>query len=461
MKLRVSDLARFCGGALLGPLDVQVTGVSTDTRTLRPGELFVAIRGPNHDGHDFVEKAVGAGAAALLVCGKTAGGTGVPRVEVPDTVAALGRIAREVRQRFDGPVVAITGSNGKTTTKEMCAEILTALGVRTRRSPGNLNNRIGLPLSLLGLEDGDEALVLELGANHAGEIDELARIADPTVGAITQVAPAHLEGFGSIEGVARAKGELLGRIRTDGTAVLNADDPRVASLAERFGGRVLRFGIQAPAEFRAERVRVDETGTTFSLTTPVGTLEARLPAPGLHLVSLALCASACTFATGHLSEQTLEDLAHGLARFRPAPGRLRVVRSPEGATIVDDSYNANPVSTAAALQTLATLARGGRTLAALGDMLELGGDESALHARVGREAAAAGVDLLVAVGPRSRHTAEGARGAGVPAVHVVADAQEAAALLLGLVGPGDTVLVKGSRGLRMERVVEALLGGSR
>ena len=197
MKLLVSELARLCSGKLLGSPDVEVTGVSTDTRTLLSGNLFVAIRGPHHDGHDFLDDAVSGGAAALLV--SDAGrGPDVPRIEVEDTVRALGDIAREVRRGFDGPVVAITGSNGKTTTKEMCASILAAAGSRVRRSPGNLNNHIGLPISILGLEAGDDALVVELGANHPGEIDDLARIAEPTVGAITQIAPAHLEGFGSI-----------------------------------------------------------------------------------------------------------------------------------------------------------------------------------------------------------------------------------------------------------------------
>jgi UDP-N-acetylmuramoyl-tripeptide--D-alanyl-D-alanine ligase len=458
LKLQVSELARFCAGKLLGSPDVQVTGVSTDTRTIRPGALFVAIQGPLHDGHDFLEDAVNGGAAALLVSKGSGSGPDVPRVEVENTVQALGEIAREVRLRFEGPVVAITGSNGKTTTKEMCASILDAGGVRVRRSPGNLNNHIGLPVSILGLEDGDQALVVELGANHPGEIDGLARIADPTVGAITQVAPAHLEGFGSIEGVAQAKGELIERIRDGGTAVLNADDPRVASCAERFGGRVLRFGLESPADFRADSVRIDETGTAFHVETPMGDVDVLIPSPGRHLVSLALCASACAFAIP--GELTLESIATGLGRLTTPPGRLRVVRSPVGAAILDDSYNANPASTTAALETLSELARGGRTIAALGDMLELGEAEVGLHAALGTEIARLGIDVLVAAGPLSRHTTESARVAGVPTVHVVTDSEEAAELLRGLVGPGDTVLVKGSRGMRMERAFEALTGGA-
>ncbi len=457
MKLRASELARLCSGKLLGSRDVEVTGVSTDTRTLLSGNLFVAIRGPHHDGHDFLDDAVTGGAAALLV--SDAGrGPDVPRIEVEDTIRALGDIAREVRRGFDGPVVAITGSNGKTTTKEMCAGVLAAGGSRVRRSPGNLNNHIGLPISIVGLEAGDDALVVELGANHPGEIDDLARIAEPTVGAITQIAPAHLEGFGSIEGVARAKGELLERLRDDGTAVLNADDERVAACADRFGGRTLRFGLESSADFRASDVRVDEHGTAFRMESPMGPVEVRLPSPGRHLVSLSLCASACAFATGH--SVSTRGVAEGLGRFDAAPGRLRVLRSPVGAMILDDSYNANPTSTTAALETLSTLARGGRTIAALGDMLELGNTETELHALVGREAARLGIDVLLATGPRSRHIAEAARAGGVPTVHVVADSEEAAELLVGLVGPGDTVLVKGSRGMRMERAVEALAEGA-
>jgi UDP-N-acetylmuramoyl-tripeptide--D-alanyl-D-alanine ligase len=437
---------------------VEIGGVSTDTRTLRPGELFVAICGPIHDGHDFLDQAAARGAAALLVSRSSGAPGGIPRIEVVDTVLALGEMAREYRRRFPGPVIAITGSNGKTTTKEMCAEILAAAAVRVRRSPGNLNNAIGLPLSVFALEEGDEILVVELGMNRPGEIDALGRIAEPTVGAITQVARAHLEGLGSIEAVARAKAEILGRIAKDGIAVLCADDPRVAREAARYDGRKSWFGLEKGAEFRAIDLRAEGPGTRFRLQTPYGETEARIALPGRHLVLLAACAAACAFATERLAATDLAAVAAGLEAFRGVPGRLRLVRGPSRITVLDDTYNANPSSCRAALRTLKEIAGQGRAIAVLGDMLELGEAEDSLHAEVGEEAGRLGIDVVLAVGSRSERTADGARRAGVARVEELVDAGEAARVLDSLLQPGDTVLVKGSRGMRMERALHALIG---
>jgi UDP-N-acetylmuramoyl-tripeptide--D-alanyl-D-alanine ligase len=437
---------------------VEIGGVSTDTRTLQPGELFVAIRGPRYDGHDFLDQAVARGAAALLVSRSAGAHPEIPRIEVDETIVALGEIARGYRHRFHGPVIAITGSNGKTTTKEMCGEILRAAGVRTRRSPGNLNNAIGLPLSILALQEGDEVLVVELGMNQPGEIDALGRIAEPNVGAITQIAPAHLERLGSIDDVARAKAELLGRIAEDGTAVLSVDDPRVVREAARFPVRKIWFGEDERADFRGEDIRSEGSGTSFRLRTPLGEIEARIALPGRHLVGLGLCAAACAFATGRLARADLSSIAAGLASFTGVPGRLRLVRCASGLVVLDDTYNANPASCAAALHTLREIAGGGRAVAVLGDMLELGEAEGSLHAEAGEVAARVGIDLLLAVGPRSARTAEVASAHGVPHVELAADADEAAGRLEELVQPGDTVLVKGSRGMRMERALRALVG---
>jgi UDP-N-acetylmuramoyl-tripeptide--D-alanyl-D-alanine ligase len=457
LKVSLAELAAWCGGKAVGPEAVRITGVSTDTRTLRPGELFVAIRGPNHDGHDFLDQALARGATALLVSRSTDGPTEIPRLEVDDTLWALGEIARSYRSRFQGPVIAITGSNGKTTTKEMCAEILESAGLRVRRSPRSLNNAVGLPLSILGLDEEDEVLVVELGTNHPGEIDTLGRIAEPSVGAITQVARAHLEGFGSIEAVARAKAELLDRIVEGGVAVLSADDPHVVREAARFEGRTIWFGLDARAEFRAEDLRPEGVGVAFRLFTPEGDVEVGLTLPGRHLVGLALCAAACAFASGRLDGASLEAVRTGLARFRGVPGRLRLVRSAAGVVALDDTYNANPASVVAALYTLRDVAGEGRRVAVLGDMLELGEAEASLHAEVGEAAARLGVELLVAVGPRSRHTAEAAQKGGVSTVVVAEDAEEAARLLPGLVRAGDTVLVKGSRGMKMEQALATIV----
>lgn len=456
MSWNVEEIAGACAGQVRGDKSVSPEGISTNTRTLQPGQLFIAIRGEHFDGHDFLEDAVARGAAAAMVSQNDHVPLPVPTIRVDDTVRAMGALAAVRRHAFHGPVIAITGSNGKTTTKEMCANILEAGGARVRRSPKSLNNAIGLPLSILGLEENHDALVLELGTNHPGEIDALARIAQPSVGAITQVARAHLEGLGSIEEVARAKGELLDRIPEGGVAVLAADDPHVVREAARFGGRVIWFGQSERAEFRAESVRPEGLGVTFRLSSPEGSVAVRIPLPGRHLVTLALCAAACSFATGRLESSLLEAVRTGLAEFGGVPGRLRLVRNDPEISVLDDTYNANPASVLAALRTLVELPRRGRAVVVLGDMLELGEAEEALHAEVGEAAARLGVEVVVAVGPRSRSTAEAARGNGVESVHVVSDAEEAARLLPTLIRPGDVVLVKGSRGMRMERALASI-----
>ncbi len=457
MSWTAAELAGRCAGELRGDGERAVAGVSTDSRTLRGGELFVAIRGESHDGHDHVPAALARGAAAVLVSRADAVPAGAVAIVVADSVLALGRLAAAERTRFTGPVVAITGSNGKTTTKEMCAEILAAAGLRVRRTPGNLNNQIGLPLSILSLEPGDDALVVELGMNHPGEIDYLAAIAQPDVGAITQVAAAHLGPVGGIEAVARAKGELFDRIRAGGTAVINADDPRVAAQAPRFAGRRLRFGASSrDAEFRAESLRADRAGTRFRLVSPAGAVEVQISTPGRHLVSNGLCAAACAWATGRLGERALAAFAAGLAGFHAAKQRLAPRELASGATLLDDTYNSNPASARAALAALRDVAGAGRAIAALGDMLELGAGAQELHAEVGRAAAEARVDVLVAVGALSAHTARAARAAGVREVHEAPDAEAAGALLRKLVARDDTLLVKGSRGMRMERAVAQL-----
>ncbi len=452
MSWRLDELGTWCGGTLSGAGDTELRGVSTDTRTLEPGQLFVAISGETYDGHDYLQQATERGAAAVLVS-RNGLPIGVPSLRVPDTVRALGELARGYRESFAGPVLAITGSNGKTTTKELVAEILAAAKLRVRRSPGNLNNQIGLPLSVLALEPRDQALVVELGMNHAGEIDWLASIAQPDVGAITQVAPAHLGPLGSLDAIARAKGELLEHIRATGTAVLNADDEHVMAQRGRFSGAALLFGWSPRADFRAE----PESGGAFRLCTPLGDERVRPAMPGRHMVEDALCAAAVAHASGLLGERGLAALVTGIEAFRGVPGRLALCEAPGGVAVLDDSYNANPHSVIAALEALDALRGERRAVAVLGDMLELGPDAETLHAEVGRRAAQGRVELLIAVGPLSEQTARAAREAGVPNVVHSDDAEQAIAELRALVRAGDLVLVKGSRGMRMERAVHALL----
>jgi len=323
MTWTTGELARRCGGTLHGADDTAVSAVSTDTRSIGPGELFVAIAGENFDGHDFAIEAAGAGAAAVLVDRELPDCPAV-RIVVDDTVQALGRLARHEREAFAGPVIAITGSNGKTTTKELCADMLAQAGNRVRRTRGNLNNEIGMPLSILALEEHDEVLVLELGMNHPGEIDRLAAIAQPDVGAITQVAPAHLGPMGSIEAIARAKGELLERLRSGGTAVLNVDDALVMAQRPRFAGRALGFGFGAQAEVRATAIDARADGTRFRLHTPLGERDVQLALPGCHIVQDALCALAAAYACGLLGDGDLDACVEAIEAFRGGAGRSAV-----------------------------------------------------------------------------------------------------------------------------------------
>ncbi len=460
MTWRVEEIARACAGRVRGDENVSLVGISTDTRMLRPGQLFIALQGERFDGHDFLEEAVARGAAAALVSQNGHPPVPVPTIRVDDTVRAMAALATVRRRAFSGPVVAITGSNGKTTTKEMCAHILAAGGLRVRRSPGNLNNHIGLPLSVLALEERDEALVVELGMNHAGEIDALARIASPDVGAIIQVAPAHLGPLGSIAAIAEAKGELFDHIRPTGAAVINADDPRVRAQGPRFKGRHVSFGLAENADFRAELEPGDAARNAFRLKTPAGTCRATLHAPGQHLVEDALCAAAAAWATGLLEENPLDAIRAGLERFEALPGRLCVVETAGGLTVLDDSYNANPRSMEAALRTLRALHAGGRAVTVLGDMLELGPDAEKLHADVGELAARLGIDVVIGVGPLAAHAVRAAHDAGVADALEGPDTATAAAEVRRLAAAGGTVLVKGSHSTHMERVVSALMEGT-
>ncbi len=457
MSWTLGELARFCGGRVIGSPDTRIESVSTDTRTLGRGALFVAVRGESYDGHDYVRDALEHGASALLVSRAVPGSPTAPAIEVDDTVDALGRLARGHRASFSGPVIAITGSNGKTTTKELCAKVLEAAGRRVRRTPGNLNNHIGLPLSVLALETADEVLVVEMGMNHEGEIDHLARIAEPTVGAITNVAPAHLGPLGSLAAIARAKGELFARIRPDGVAVVNADDPHCVAQSARFAGRKLRFATIADADVRARSVTSDSGTASYTFECSAGGVAIRMRAPGHHLIEDGLCAAAAALASGALGSSPLEAIRGGLEAFSGVPGRTALRESPDGLRLLDDSYNANPHSVARALETLAQLRGSGQTIAVLGDMLELGDGSTRLHAEVGRGAASTGVDVLIAVGPLSRDVAKAAREAGLDK-SFECDAPEAAIELVRKhARPGDVVLVKASRSMRLERVVSRLL----
>lgn len=458
----VRDACRWTGGALLqGGGAAVFRGVSIDTRTCAPGELFVAIRGPHHDAHGFLAEAAARGVAGLLVEAGRADAvrtgalpTGLPVIAVADTAEALTELARGHRARFPGPLVALTGSNGKTTTKEMCAAILSGLGP-CGKTHGNLNNQFGVPLTLLRRREEDRSLVVEIGMNHRGEIAPLAALARPDVGLVTNVGTAHIENLGSQEEIALEKGDLVAALGAGAVAVLNADDPHVRVMASRTRARISLFGRSADADVRAEEERpMGAEGFAFRLVAPDGAARIEVRGLGETTVINALAAAAAALAAG----ASPAHVAEGLARYRPIGGRMERIELGGGVVLVNDTYNANPQSMDAALRSLARLRGAGRGIAVLGDMGELGATTAAAHRAAGRLAAELGLDVLVAVGARAGETAGGARDAGMDAVrvHACADTAEAAALTASLLAPGAWVLVKGSRSARMERVVEAL-----
>lgn len=447
MKLSLAEL--------LAPLDAEARGaavftaVTTDSRAITPGALFVALSGEHFDGHAFVAQAEAAGAAAALVSRWS--DAAMPQLKVADTLQGLQQLASFWRRRFTLPVVAVTGSNGKTTTKQLLAAVLAARGP-VLATQGNLNNHIGVPLSLLRLDDTSRTAVIEMGANHAGEIALLAQIAAPDIGVVTQAGDAHLEGFGSREGVARAKGELFAALGPRGVAVINADDV-YAPLWRQLAGpaATLSFGMCDAADVQALDVQQQDLGgTRFTLRTPQGPAEVVLPLPGQHNVMNALAAAACGLALG----LEAETIAQGLQRVQPPPGRLSWTTTPQGARVLDDTYNANPGSLRAALELLAQ-ARGRHWLA-LGDMAELGRDAAQLHREAGLAARALGVERLFASGALATEAAQ-AFGSGGEAY---ADADALIAALRPQLDNNITLLVKGSRAARMERVVAALTGAA-
>ena len=443
IHFRLDELATPLGARLSGP-SVAFQGVSTDSRVVNPGELFVALEGDRFDGHGFVKDAVARGAAAVMV--RHGDHVGVPALVVDDTRRALGALARHWRRRCTARVAAITGSNGKTTVKEMLGAILRQVAP-TLVTRGNLNNDIGVPLTLFRLAEDDRFAVVEMGANHGGEIATLAAIAEPDVGVVTNAGPSHLEGFGSIDGVARGKGEMFEGLDAEGTAVINADDAYADLWRQLAGARsVVDFGIDAPAAVKAWPAA---PGQPVCINLPTGTVSVHLPVPGRHNLMNALAAAAVASAL----DVPLEAIRSGLEGVSPVAGRLNRRSGVAGSTVLDDTYNANPASLAAGLEVLAA-AQGERWLV-LGDMGELGADGAALHADAGRRARVAGVGRLFAVGPLS---AEAAAAFGAGAQHFHDQPALIDALREALTGDV-TVLVKGSRSMGMERVVQALEAG--
>jgi UDP-N-acetylmuramoyl-tripeptide--D-alanyl-D-alanine ligase len=447
MKRTLAAVAAACGGFLQGP-DREYGAVSSDSRTLKSGDLFVAIRGPRFDGHDFLEACLHNGAAGAIVSQPLA--ILLPQVVVKDSLVALTALASAWRSQFQIPVIGVAGSNGKTTVKEMTASILARLGP-CLATLGNLNNHIGVPLTLMRLDATHRTAVIEMGANRVGDVAALALIARPSVGLITNAGAEHLEGFGSLDGVAQGEGEMVAALGPNDTAVINLDDD-YAPLWRRLAkaGRTVTFGLARQAEVRAVDIEQSVTAEGFALRFELVAGAERCPIQlrlaGRHNVINALAAAAAARAAG----ASLEAIAHGLAAVRAVKGRLQRIAAPNGSWLIDDSYNANPSSLRAALELLHDLE--GPKWLVLGDMGELGEFSQQSHVEAGALARASGVARLFAAGPMSAHAAE-AFGRGA---EWFPDVEGLIRRVAAELEPGTTVLIKGSRMNRLERVVEAL-----
>ena len=459
-----STVLEATGGKLIrGSDNCRYSGVSIDSRTVEAGELFVAIRGDRFDGHSFSESVLEKGAAGLLVregwepsreSRFNAPDNKADLIAVPDTLRALQDLAHHHRMGFAIPVVAVTGTNGKTSTKEMIYAILN-VGLRAFRSAGNLNNHIGVPLSLLKMPRETEAAVLEFGMSAAGEIRRLREIARPTVVAITNVSAAHMDHLGTLDDVARAKGEILEDLPAHGWAVLNCDDPRVLALRRQVQGKTITFGFSPEADVTADAIEnLEEGGSRFCLRVGEDQKTIRLDRPGRHQIANALAAAAVARVLG----RPMEDIARGLENSDLPAMRWETTVLANGAVVINDAYNANPGSVAAALGTLEGLGEGRRNIAVLGDMLELGAQSESLHREVGGMVATSGIVTLITVGDQARRIGEGALKYGMTRDQVVCcnDWMEAVSALKALVQADDRILIKASRGAGLERVAEAL-----
>ena len=425
-------------------LKMLIRGVSTDSRSIEKGELFFAIRGERFDGHDFAEEAVSR-SGTLAVVSKPM--DGVPALLVGDTVDALGDLARAYRRRLGKRTIAITGTNGKTTTKEMSALVL-GVKYRVHKNKGNLNNLIGLPLSVLEMDEEDELGLFEMGMSAHGEIEKMCRISEPVLGVITNVSACHLESLVDLEGVARAKRELLDYLDEDKKAILNFDDAVLREMAKKTRASVIGFGVEYDAPIRARSVREEDWGIHFALKSGG---DFKIPIPGTFNVYNALAAIGVGKAFGVSPREASEALSHLV------PEKRRMARIPlDGAVLVDDSYNANPASVVCALQVLSKMAAK-RRIVILGDMLELGATSRLLHEKVGVQMRELGVDVLYVYGKDVKYTAQSAKRSGVECVREFQDKSEMITAVKRLLKEGDVILIKGSRAMGMEEVVQAMI----
>jgi len=423
-------------------------GIVTDTRQISPGCLFVALKGERFDGHSFVAKAVEAGAAGVLVSSEI-GEVNAAVLEVPDTLLAYQDLARAYRKRFAVPVVAITGSNGKTTTKDLTAAVLSGRW-NVLKTEANFNNEIGLPLTLMGLEAKHQAAVVEMGMRGFGQIQALARIAEPTIGIVTNVGETHMELLGSLENIAKAKAELVEMIEPSGTVILNADNAFVLQMREKSKARVVTFGIASLADVMAKDIRTVGNSMEFSCSYGKTIEKFVLPMVGRHNVYNGLAA----ITTGFVLGLSAAEIQRGLDSFEATKMRFEY-KKVKDYHVINDAYNASPMSMTAAIETLAEVSKG-RKIAVMGDMLELGSVSKEAHEQVGRELVAKGVDALLTRGEMGLYIAEAAKAAGLSQVCSCDSHAEAGRMLKKILQPGDTILFKGSRGMQMEKIIDLL-----
>jgi UDP-N-acetylmuramoyl-tripeptide--D-alanyl-D-alanine ligase len=452
-RTTLAEVARLSGGTLLqGDPALAVTRLHTDTRTLAQGDCFVALRGDRFDGHAFVPQARDRGAVAAMISSRTDAPAELGLVEVPNTLEALQRFAATYRSLLPVRTIGVTGSSGKTSTKELIAAVL-RIRFRTKATEGNLNNHIGVPLTLIRLDEEDEYAVIEMGMNHPGEIAPLAAMAAPFIGVISSIGPAHIEFFSGQAAIAEEKAMLLAALPSHGVAILNSDDEWSRTVASRTTARVVWVGSRPEATFRAEDLRVTDAGLAFTLRHGDDAAPVKLPFYNRVMASNALLAAAVGVECG----LSLEEIALGLESAQLPGARMQVVKV-RGASVINDAYNANPASMRAALVALAEFPNATRKLAVLGSMGELGRHAAELHSGIGEFAARQGVALLIAVGPHAEACRAGALEAGLDASHVLLalDAKEATAQLRGQLRAGDAVLVKGSHFMGLEKLVADL-----
>ena len=465
LRASADTVARVTGGELVfGSGDAYATGVAVDSRACAPGCAFIALPGERTDGHDHIIDALQRGARVILVTRQVeqltvqvgdALARGASVVKVDDGARALADLATWHRGRLLCPVIAITGSTGKTSTKDLLRAVL-SVRMRVTSTEGNRNNELGVPLTVLAAGTETQALIVEMGMRGHGQITELCRIARPDIGLVTNVGTSHVELLGSQEAIAEAKGELVAAVSPDGAVFLNGDDAHTHTLAARAKAPVTRYGLGDECAVRAEGITVDdESRPSFTLVSPQGDIEASLPVPGRHNVYNALAAAAVALRLA----VPLSDIAQGLATATLSGMRMEVFTVASGIVVINDAYNASPTSMRAALETLAGMKVTGRRVAVLGDMGELGNLSELAHLELGEFAASLGLDALVVAGRKARRIGEGARAAGMPrtAVRPCATPEEALEVLDDILEPGDVVLVKASRAMRLETVVEGLV----